>query len=292
MRIAILVWLFVFWPILATAAISESEPNNLFAEADPVQCGDTVVCAILSSIYDVDHFRFDVYSGDSIIAMTFDCAGSETNTLMVLYDNRDSVVAVNDNSGPGMFSRIVYRATYTGYYIVRVIAVVLEGDSAYNLQVYCPQYSTEDYDVCATARIIPSFPYYHEGTTRGMRDDCRGTAAPDVFYKFHNPAVSNMFITVCSDSFDARVQILGRCCGDFWDDASEGCGLGAELVSFSLAEGDYWIIVEGMAANQTGAFSIEVVAQMPGCPTPGPVVLATIGGYPFLGWPEATGHSY
>lgn len=273
------------------AYVTEHEPNDDFETANVIQCGDTVYCAALSPLYDIDHFRFHVAARDSIVATTFPCEGSVSNTLIVLYDDHDSLLAVDDDSGPGMFSRIQYVAPRDADYLLRVLRHVSYPDCTYSLLVYCPQHLPEDYDLCTTPRIIPSLPYYNEGTTLGMTSQC-GTAAPDVFYRFHNPALGNLSITVCADYFDARVQILGRCCNDFMDDAYLGCNLGAQLISYNVSPGDYFIMVEGTSANQFGNFTIEVTAQLPDCPAPGPVVLYTVGGYPMLDWPEVVGPSY
>jgi hypothetical protein len=64
------------------------------------------------------------------------------------------------------------------------------------------------------------------------------------------------------------------------------------MTCLNVPVGDYILMVEGTQAQQSGEFSIEVEAVTPGCPAPGPVVLTTIGGYPFLDWPEVAGPSY
>jgi hypothetical protein len=275
------------------AFVTESEPNNTTAQADPVQCGDTVYCAALDGIGDVDHFRFAVMAQDSIIVLTESCGGSLTNTFLVLFDDQDSVLAVDDdgNGNGGRFSLIRYRAFYTGDYVARVLRQP-SADSTYSLRVECPRGVPEAYDLCSSPRIIASLPYNDTGSTRGMTDDCLGTLAPDVFYKFFNPVLSNIIVTVCSNPFDARVQLMTQCCGGFLDDASEGCGRGAVITYLNVVEGDYYIIVEGTLPGEVGEFSISVEAITPDCPEPGPIVLTTIGGYPFLDWPEVAGPSY
>lgn len=272
--------------------VTEHEPNDNLSQANAVQCGDTIVCGQLESVRDVDNFRFFIYQDDSIVAAAFPCDGRIlTNTFMVLFNDQDSVVAVDDNNGPQEFSMIRYLARTSGFYTIRIMRHYVSNDSVYSLSLTCPVHLSEAYDYCATPRIIPAFPYYDEGTTLGMTSQC-GSAAPDVFYKFNNPIESNLFITVCTEVFNARVQILGRCCLDFYDDADAGCGLGAALISFSLPPGDYFILVEGTAANQAGNFSLDVNAEMPGCPPPAPVTISSVGGYPFLDWPEFSGPSY
>ncbi|MDD5089140.1 MAG: hypothetical protein PHI18_10145 [bacterium] len=280
-----------FNPFAAAAVIGESEPNNDFAHADPVQCGDTVLCATLDPETEFDHYRIHLDAGDSLVACAFSCEGSITNTVMVLFNDRDSILAVDDNSGPQWFSQIRYRSFCSANYIIRMLKHPDTPDSAYSLVFDCSAFPPEDYDLCETARIIPSLPYYDEGSTLGQTDQC-GTDAPDVFYRLVIPGGSTLFVTVCTDEFDARVQVIGRCYGDYWDDADEGCGLGAELACFSLSEGEYYLLVEGVSGGQVGDFSITVNAALPGCPEPQPLVLGRVGDYPLLDWPQFAAPSY
>jgi hypothetical protein len=277
--------------LLFAAIIEEQEPNNSSATANLVQCGDTVLCGLLNPPNDVDYFRFWCWQADSIILTSYSCQGSDANTFMVLCNNQDSILAVDDDMGPRWFSDIRYVAPYSGEYIVWLFRQQSYPDSAYSLAILCPQHLAENYDFCTSPRIIPSLPYYDEGTTLGMTNQC-GTAARDVFYQFHNPAQGNLLITVCSDLFDARVQMLGGCCSQYMDEANQGCNLGAVLASFNVDPGDYYIMVEGTSANQAGNFSIRVEADLPDCPTPGPLIITSIGGYPALDWPELTGPAY
>lgn len=281
----------LMFPQLSAAWIQENEPNDLFSQANPAQCGDTVYCGFLSSVSDADNFRFLGVSGDSVILLTFSCDGSETNTLLVLYDEQNSVLAVNDNGGPQEFSQIRFAFNHTADYVARVVRAGPSPDSTYNLWISCPHPPPEDYDLCETARVIPSLPYYNEGSTQGQTSQA-GTPSPDVFYTFFNSVVGDYSFVVCADLFDARVQIYGGCIHDAWDDANQGCNLGAELTSYSLAPGPYWIMVEGTAANELGNFSLEVFMELPECPPPANVTLSQVGGFPFLDWSEPSGPSY
>ncbi|MFZ5433157.1 MAG: PPC domain-containing protein [Calditrichota bacterium] len=286
------VGLFCWFVAAAGATVLESEPNNNHSEANPLRCGDTVYCASLTPAFDLDYFFFYVIGGDSIIVETIACRSDTVNTFIALFDDQDSILAFNDDDGSNRFSHLRYLAPASGNYFISVLNLPGPAvDSAYTLLLQCPNNPPEDYDLCETPRIIGALPYYNEGSTRGATHQC-GTASPDVFYALHLPAAGNLFVTVCTNAFDARVQILGRCCGEWMDDASEGCGTGAELISFGLPADDYFIIVEGTSALQYGDFSIEVMASLPGCPAPEPVVLTDLGGYPLLDWPQLVGPGY
>jgi hypothetical protein len=272
---------------LSALAITEQEPNDQVWQSNPAVCGDTVICATIDPLPSTDCFRFSTLTVDSIILETFPCGG-DVNTFLILYNDRDSIVATNDDGGPGHCSLIRYRAPGPAEYCARVMRGGPAPDSTYSLWISCRNGPPEDYDYCDGARIIEELPYYNEGSTIGATDH-GGTASPDVFYEFYNPVVGNYTITVCTTLWDARAQVLGLCLGDYWDDANTGCGLGAVFTTYGLAVGQYFIMVEGVAANQQGDFSIEVEAFLPPCPTPEFVVVTRVGVLPFLDWPDYSG---
>ncbi|MFH1010095.1 MAG: hypothetical protein V1784_02530, partial [bacterium] len=72
-------------------------------------------------------------------------------------------------------------------------------------------------------------------------------------------------------------------------DSEEGCDDGAILTIPNMAVGDYYILVEGTGASESGDFVFQVNGQTQPCPSPTELTLATIGGYPFLFWEAATG---
>ncbi len=275
---------------VAALAVSEVEPNDETWLANAAACGDTVVCATLSPWYETDCFSFYVQGVDSIHLITNSCNGS-VNTLLALYDENDSLLATDDDGGPGACSYIRYRTNGPGTFVARVYGQMNSADSVYSLFINCLNPPPEAFDICTTPRVITALPYYDEGTTYGATNET-GTASPDVFYRFYSPATGNYRITVCSTTWDARVQILTGCYSGFLDDASTGCNLGADLFTFGLSEGDYTILVEGTADNQQGDFSLEVLGFLPDCPGPSGVVVTTIGGLPFLDWPQLDGPEY
>lgn len=274
----------------AVRAVEEQEPNNETWQSNAVVCGDTVICAILDDLPGTDCFRFTTLTVDSIILTTYPCAG-DVNTFLLLYNDRDSVLATNDDGGPGQCSKIRYRSPGPLTYVARVMKGGPAADSAYSLHIDCRNAPPEDYDLCTGARIIEELPYYNEGSTIGATNQA-GTASPDVFYEFYNPIVGNYTITVCTTLWDARAQVLGSCVGEYLDDESVGCGLGAVFTTYGLPAGQYFILVEGTTANQQGDFSIEVEAFLPPCPTPRNVVLTRVGNRPFLDWPDEIGPAY
>jgi hypothetical protein len=180
-----------------------------------------------------------------------------------------------------------------GWYTVLVMNVDFTGtqDTSYSLFCDCRTPAPEDFDLCETARVAPGLPYYDEGDTFGRANNA-GTLAPDVFYRFTQPVASDLRIEVCSEFFDARVQMLGSCIGNFMDDASDGCQLGATLFAFGIAPGDYYILVEGTSLLEAGEYSLEIEPFFPECPAPEQTVLFNIGGLPSLDWQDVAEASY
>jgi hypothetical protein len=282
----ILLWL----PHGSLAFVTEIEPNDVFENPNPLACGDTVLCASLPD-GDVDHFRILALGGDSLYLRSFNCSGSSTNTLMVLFNDDFQIVAVDNDDGPEWFSTIGIWVPQTAYYTLRVMRTGTQTDTTYNLFVDCVTPNAVSFDNCETPRIAPSLPYYDEGSTYGMSDDV-GTPAPDVFYRFTQPILSDVRIEVCSEFWDARVQIILYCIGGFRDDESEGCQSGATLTTFGLQPGDYYVVVEGTSALEYGDYSIEISPVFPDCLEPFNVVLFSVGDMPSLDWPNVPGADY
>ncbi|MCB9357418.1 MAG: hypothetical protein H6505_02505 [Calditrichaeota bacterium] len=270
--------------------LSESEPNNTFAQANFMQCGDTVLCAHLDG-HATDFFRFLLPAGDSVYIRTFSC-GDDEDTFIVLYDSLFNLLAVDDNSGPGAFSTIAVFPTVTQMCYLQLFDPTGQSTGPYSLTLECTHVQSGPHDLCANARPITFFPYYDESTTFGAGSE-GGTAAPDVFYRLSLATPADIFIQVCSEFFDARVQILLQCVSGYMDDASDGsCMQGADLYSYQLEARDYLIIVEGTSATQYGEFSIEVNPVFAECPAPDSLILFTVGDMPFLDWPDVPDASY
>jgi hypothetical protein len=282
--------IFLLVTLAHSAIVFESEPNNGFALADQLQCGDTVQCAGLDALGGGDFFRFYLPPGDSIYLTTFAC-GTACNTAICLYDAAFHLLATDDNGGDGDFSRVGYFCVTAGEYFAQVIRAAGD-DGGYCFALSCLSHPPGDHDLCAAARDVTFLPYYDEGTTTGAGSEA-GTAAPDVFYHFSMPYQGNVLVQVCSEFFDSRVQLLSHCVGGFGDDSDAGtCQEGADLTLFALQAGDYYLLVEGTSAPQYGDYSIEVSFALPPCPTVEGLVLGRVGGMPFLDWPTYTEADY
>jgi hypothetical protein len=255
-------------PQFAFAATTETEPNNDLSHSNLILCGDTVLCANLP-LGDFDHYRFLAPGGDSLYCRTFACGDDHTDTYLVLFSDQNQIIIVDNDGGPMAYSTIGIWVPQTAYFRLRVMRgdQVAAADSTYSLLVSSRTPLSEEFDFCETARVITSMPYFDVGDTFGKTDNI-GTDAPDVFYFFHQPVQSDVLLEVCTESFNARVQILDYCMGGYGDDASEGCQNGATLITYGLLPGDYYILVEGMTALDFGEYTLEVAPYYPECPDP------------------------
>lgn len=263
--------------------ISESEPNNDFQHPNQLECGDTVLCAHLDS-HGADFFRFTMFAGDSLYLRTFACESNE-NTIILLYDSLYNLLTLNDNGGQQEFSTIAYFPLFTQTAYIQVIDITGLSTGSYSLTYECEHQTGGLNDLCGQARPVTFFPYYDEGTTFGAVSE-GGTGAPDVYYRLSLATPADIFVRICSEFFDARVQILTGCVSGFMDDASDGdCQLGADLYSFALQAQEYYIMVEGTSTNQVGDFTIEVYPVLQECPPVPWLTIFTVANAPFLDWP-------
>lgn len=282
--------LLVIASVTRPAIVFESELNNEFAQADVIQCDDTVQCAELDAAGSADFFRFNLPPGDSVYFTTFAC-GLPCNTVLCLYDAAFNLIDTDDDGGEGGFSRLGYFCIASGAYYAQIFRSA-GGDGSYSFSLDCISREVGDHDLCSSARDVSFLPYYDEGTTTGASSEA-GTAAGDVFYHFSMPYQGNVLVQVCSEFFDSRVQLLTHCVGGFGDDSDMGtCQMGADLTLFALQEGDYYLLIEGTSALQAGDYSIEVSLALPPCPTVDGLVLGRVGGLPFLDWPTFSEADY
>ncbi len=106
------------------AAVAEKEPNNGFAQAQPIAVGQTVA-GVVERGFDVDVFRFDGKAGQHVTAEVFAARyGSALDSLLTLYTGDGQTVAANDDLDPDTTdSRLEATLPRDGtYYLVLVDA--------------------------------------------------------------------------------------------------------------------------------------------------------------------------
>ena len=263
---------------------SEQEPNDDFSQATFIVQGDTIFCATLDPAEDIDFYKFLGAADDTLIAFTFDCEGSQTETYLSFYDSLEDFIT-GDNP------RIEYELQYSGTYYLRVVEIEPTPDSSYSLVVDLDILTVATHDSCAYAHVVDGIPYQESSSTTWCGSEC-GTPSPDVWYYFSNPSQRTLVFSVCMTNFHARVHVMGDCCGDLGDDSEDGCGDGAILTIPDMPVGDYYILVEGIEASEFGDFIFQVNGETEPCPEPEKLTLATVDSYPFLFWEAVSGASF
>jgi hypothetical protein len=136
----------------------EQEPNDDFDQANYVAYGDTICCATLHPQGDEDYFQFVGQAGDTVVAFTFNCEGSNTNTFLYLYNSSHELLALDDDGGGGGFSLIEDVLPSHGAYFLRVLEVDPSFDSSYSFALNCQGWTGPTHDSCANARVVESIP--------------------------------------------------------------------------------------------------------------------------------------
>jgi hypothetical protein len=110
------------------AVVSESEPNNTPATADPIAIGD-VVNASIGSQEDVDYFSFLAVAGQHIFAQVR--LGALSNSTLTLYGpNGTTVLKFDDDTQPGSpASQLSFIIETSGTYYLKVDNVTDEAGS-------------------------------------------------------------------------------------------------------------------------------------------------------------------
>ncbi len=104
----------------AQADVNETEPLNNTCPGEPYLYGDVYHAGLTAG--DQDWVTIFAGAGDLITLATDSEAGSTTDTYLELYrDDCTTLLAFNDDGGPGLFSLISnFPAPYTGAYYVKV----------------------------------------------------------------------------------------------------------------------------------------------------------------------------
>lgn len=111
------------------APIAEKEPNDGFAQAQPLAVGQTIEARI-SRAQDVDVYRIEAKAGEKVVVEVFAARlGSALDSFVTLYDADRQVVASDDDGTGSADSRLEVTLRKAGtYYVVVVDAHDQGGD--------------------------------------------------------------------------------------------------------------------------------------------------------------------
>jgi hypothetical protein len=121
----------------AQSVVHEKEPNNSFAQAQPVLLGQTVA-GVIDGAPDLDVYRFEGKAGQKItLEVLASRLGSPLDSHLTLYDPQRQILATNDDSGDSLDSRIETTLPRDGVYYIGLIDVHDQGGPlfVYRLQL-------------------------------------------------------------------------------------------------------------------------------------------------------------
>lgn len=118
---------------------AETEPNNTIETADTLACGDVLRPASISPREDLDYVVFTANAGDVITVGTSadGVDGQLDDSVITLFDSGGNSLAIDDDSGPGRYSLLVYTALTTGTYYARVSGYDALGSGDYQAFLRC-----------------------------------------------------------------------------------------------------------------------------------------------------------
>jgi len=254
------------------ADVAETEPNDdLFTQADPMNCGDVYRPAAIDYPDDIDWIVFSANAGD-LLTLGTDADGGDPigDTIIGLFDSGGNQLAIDDDSGPGFYSLIAgFSAPYTGIYYLGIIAYDIEDVGTYKAFINCETPAPPPAnDVCAGAITIPCGPINLSGSTALALNQydptdagCTGYAATgrDVVYKFLANPGDQVTLNYTS-SADGSIYIVTDC-----NDPVNTCLVGADLTftgqpeallyTFSSA-GTYYLILDSYGTNTSGNWTL------------------------------------
>ena len=113
-------------PLGERARVTETEPNDAFAQANTFIVGDSLVGTL--STGDLDFYRFDATQGQTFECFGFGFAGGLDFSMRLLCADGNTMLA-SAAAGPGQSNLIVFTIPATGTYYLRLRG--LSGSSAY-----------------------------------------------------------------------------------------------------------------------------------------------------------------
>ncbi len=114
----------------AKPVVRDKEPNNSFAQAQPVALGQTVEGVI--GAQDVDVFRFEGKAGQKVaLEVVAAQLGSPLDSHLTLYDSRGQILAANDDFHGSPDSTIEATLPRDGVYYVGLIDVQDQGGALF-----------------------------------------------------------------------------------------------------------------------------------------------------------------
>ncbi len=249
--------------------IPEQEPNDT-CPGQQMACGDVIEPGYLDPST-FDWFQFEVAVAGTWLTIGIDSYnGSSWDSYLELYaDDCTTMIASDDDSGPGLFSLISnFVTTYAGTYNIKVRGFG-SGGGDYRMFVTCsepippPENDTCDgaipIEPCTSGTIVGDLTYATNDYS--PTNGCTGYSAnsKDVVYLLAATAGDIIDITYTTPEYDGSIYILSDC-GDM-----NSCVIGEDdpepehFVWNVGSTGTYYLIADGYSTNAGGPFTIDFV---------------------------------
>ena len=270
------------------------EPNNTPGSAHPIATDGTPLSRIIAPANDADWFYFDAQVGQNYRISTFDL-GLASDTVICLYDtDAMSLLVCDDDSGPGLASRLWWRCPQSGRYYLKVYDYRRDAGGArvnYTLNIMagvgvCDADAWENNDTYHRANAI---------TTDGVWQSHNICPEGDVdWVSFWTPAHRTYAIETANlgpdvDTILSLYDRDGQTLLHQNDDA--GSGRESRIVWNFTQEGIYYVKVESFGATGSGQgteYDLRVVpTTITPTPTPTPTPIPTIAPPPQVMPPSA-----
>jgi len=203
----------------------------------------------IESVGDVDFFSFEAEAGSYHIIET--ALGSLADTVIVLFDV-DGVTSLDsdDDSGPGLASRLAFQPGVSGVYFVEVQPFNISQLGDYTITVTAA--ATDDGDGAGTATaLVVGQERLADINPAGDMDFFSFAAEAGLTYSIFTQLISLPDSEIFLYDVDG-VTVLDS-------DDNSGPGLASSLAFTASQAGTYFVEVRAFAGGQTGVYTLTVV---------------------------------
>jgi len=232
---------------LAAALTSggETEPNDSFETANPIECDGTILAAI-SPAGDMDWFSFTI-GAQRLVDLTIDCGGDST---MTLFSAVGVPIEFDDDDGPGLCSKIA-RVLAPGTYAVSIHEFGDDGTLPYTLEITCtapPEPEVEPNGTLASAQVL--------GCARAVNATISPAGDVDIFRVTLDSTYRIIAAVDCTGDSTLALRDAAGALVEFDDD--DGIGF-CSRIERTLAAGTYHLEAREFGDNGTLTYRLRIV---------------------------------
>ena len=208
--------------------------------------------------YRYDDLEFQGTAGTTVVIET--TAGS-FDTYLYLLDDTCQVVALDDDGGTGLLSRITYTLPRTGVYTAVVSSYSPGTTGTYTVELN-PAVPTCDVGTCCYGDTLtlslPNGSYAGSLSSGDAQGGPRGSGYYFDDVEFTGTAGTTVVIETTSAVFDTYLYLLDEDCQVLTSDDDGGSGTLSRIVYTLPRSGVYTIVVTTFGAGETGSYTLEL----------------------------------